>query len=411
MQKLSHALAGAIMTFMIGGCGGAVLEPVQMEDRPLEKPLSINTRPRVLAIGNGFSVGIKQDGTVWTWGGNHKGILARPVGKTGAGIDDPFPGKVPSIKGAVSVAASSSHVLVLMKDGTVWTWGENNHRQLGYDTKHLYSSVPQQVPGLTNVVDIAAQTGVSQVLKKDGSVWGFGWGVSGGLGSKAEEDRNPLLRIDGLAGIVRIEIGSGVSLAIDAKGKLWTYGEDRHWLGRPLGGSAKAVAAAPGAVGLPRPVVEVSANSHAVYALLDDGTVWSWGYNNGGQLGTGEQGEKGRPLPARIPSLSGIVALASSSGGSVVAQDGTVATWGVSAASPPPPGPLPRHDLAVPHKLLFKAKMPLRQLVGGYAVVDADGKVFYWKANHRGQRGTGEKVVAPSSKYWITPEQSLWSHN
>jgi alpha-tubulin suppressor-like RCC1 family protein len=164
-------------------------------------------------------------------------------------------------------------------------------------------------------------------------------------------------------------------------------------------------------VELPRRVVDVSANSHAVYALLEDGTVWSWGYNNGGQLGSGKKEEKGHPLPDRIPSLSGMVAIASSSGGSAVAQDGSVVTWGVSAAAPPPSGPLLRHDLWVPYKLPFKAKVPLRQLVGGYALVDADGKVYFWKGNHLGQRGTGEQVDEPSQEYWITPEQSLWSYN
>jgi alpha-tubulin suppressor-like RCC1 family protein len=40
-------------------------------------------------------------------------------------------------------------------------------------------------------------------------------------------------------------------------------------------------------------------NTHHVLALDEDGNVWSWGYNNTGQLGTGDNGN--RYVPYRIP--------------------------------------------------------------------------------------------------------------
>lgn len=409
MKMISRFWMGIAMSLVISGCSnGAGLQPVHMEDKPLAKPLPINTRPRILAIGQGFSVGVKQDGTVWTWGSNFQGILARPISKPGDGYD-PYPGQVPGMEGAVSVAASSSHILVLMKDGTVWSWGENNHRQLGYDTPKPYSSTPQQIPGLTDVVDIAAQWGVSQVLKKDGSVWGFGWGIGGGLGKSALAGDNKLLQIEGLENIVRIEIGRGVSLAIDNKGRLWTYGDDKQSLGRTL--KPEQSAAIPAIGKLPKRVVDMSANAHAIYALLEDGTVWSWGYNNAGQLGTGERNEKGHPLPARIPSLSSIVLIASGMGGAAVAHDGTIVTWGTSAGGGP--RNMTTWNLWTPHALKEKLSSPAVYLVGGeaYALVDKNGNAWFWQGNARGVRGTGITVDEPSAEYWTTPEKSRWTHN
>lgn len=383
------------------------LEEVHMEDRPLDKPLPINTRPRILAIGQGFSVGIKKDGTVWSWGSNHNGILARPI-KMPANSYDPNPERIPDMQEAVSVVASSSHVLVLMKDGTVWSWGENDHGQLGYSTDKNYSATPRQVPGLTDVVDIAVQWGVSQALKKDGTVWGFGWASGGRLGKAAVKDHNPLMQINGLKDVVRIEVGRNGSMAIDKHGQLWTYGDDKRSLGRLLK-EAVDEAASPGVVSLPRRVVDVSANSHAIFALLEDGTVWSWGYNYDGQLGTGEKNEKGHPLPVKIASLSSVVLLASGMGGAVVAQDGAIATWGVSAGGAP--NMITVSNLSTPHAIKANLPHPIQYLVGGesYAVIDGKGDAWYWQGNGRGQRGNGTRVDEPSVEYWTTPEKSHWT--
>ncbi len=174
VKVISRFIVGVVMVAVMtaeGGCSR--LDKVDMEDKPLENPLPINTRPRILAIGQGFSVGVKKNGTVWSWGDNFNGALGRKLSEPEEGYE---PRQVPGLKDAVSVVASDC-VLVLMKDGTVWSWGDNSHRQLGYDTENKFSDIPRQIPGLSDVVDISTLAGTSQALKKDGTVWGWGWGV------------------------------------------------------------------------------------------------------------------------------------------------------------------------------------------------------------------------------------------
>src|SRR3954468_4767834 len=47
--------------------------------------------------------------------------------------------------------------------------------------------------------------------------------------------------------------------------------------------------------------------SHTV-ALKNDGTVWTWGYNQNGQLGDGTTTQ--RTAPVQVSGLSGVVAVA-----------------------------------------------------------------------------------------------------
>ena len=42
------------------------------DTRPFEQPLPINTQPKRLALGHSFAIGVKEDGTVWSWGGGGK---------------------------------------------------------------------------------------------------------------------------------------------------------------------------------------------------------------------------------------------------------------------------------------------------------------------------------------------------
>ncbi|MCI0671918.1 MAG: hypothetical protein L0Y64_15820, partial [Myxococcaceae bacterium] len=64
-------------------------------------------------------------------------------------------------------------------------------------------------------------------------------------------------------------------------------------------------------------------------ALLSDGTVWCWGENSSGQLGLGD--DEPRFVPTRVPTLSGVKALATSQRGAsacAILSNDTVSCWG-----------------------------------------------------------------------------------
>ena len=149
------------------------------EPQPLAQPLAINTQPKRLAlVGHSFAIGVKEDGTVWSWGYGMLGM--------GNFENRPTPQAIPNMTDFVEVAVGSKHVLALRKDGTVWSWGDNKKGQLGYKADGLpygdpanlkydqQQRTPKQIPDLKDVVSIAAGRNYSLALDKQGKVWGWG---------------------------------------------------------------------------------------------------------------------------------------------------------------------------------------------------------------------------------------------
>ena len=145
------------------------------DTRPFETPLPVNTQPKRLALGSSFAIGVKEDGTVWSWGYGMLGL--------GKFENRPTPQAIPNMTDFVEVAVGGEHVLALRKDGTVWSWGDNKKGQLGYQADGLpygdpanlkydqQQRTPKQIPDLKDVVSIAAGSDVSYALDKQGNVY------------------------------------------------------------------------------------------------------------------------------------------------------------------------------------------------------------------------------------------------
>ncbi len=89
------------------------------------------------AAGSGHSVGLRSDGSIWTWGLNWYGQLGN-----GSRVDRSTPAQMGSAKDWVAVSAGESHTLGLKRDGTLWVWGRNFEGQLGDGTNtHRWTPV------------------------------------------------------------------------------------------------------------------------------------------------------------------------------------------------------------------------------------------------------------------------------
>ena len=81
----------------------------------------------------------------------------------------------------IEIAPGEGHTVVLTEDGSVWTCGNGGDGQLGWEqTDYCFSGV--RVVGLPAISDVAAGTGYSIFLAEDGSVWGAGYGFDERLG-------------------------------------------------------------------------------------------------------------------------------------------------------------------------------------------------------------------------------------
>ena len=87
-----------------------------------------------ISAGDGYSIALKTDGTLWTWGYNADGQLG-----DGTRTDKSKPVLIGTDYSMIF--AGSRHVLALKKNGTLWAWGSNGFGQIGdattADKKHL----------------------------------------------------------------------------------------------------------------------------------------------------------------------------------------------------------------------------------------------------------------------------------
>ncbi|HYE80122.1 MAG TPA: hypothetical protein VEI97_19260, partial [bacterium] len=281
-----------------------------------------------------------------------------------------------------SIAAGGYHNLAVKSDGTVWAWGSHDCGQLGNGklptsgfTLTAPSSVPTQVLALNGGVAVAAGRAHSLALDNRGMLWGWGdnsWG----------------------------QVGNGA---------------------RPIGESGRCVIA-PTKVALPTRVVAFAAGSDHSLALTEDGTVWSWGVNCSGQLGSLLDKESHRYAPAPVIGGWGdqdpVVSLAA--GGEygighslALTQNGQVWAWGLagvlgSAGGGDVPSPckdnpafMPREGFLSPRSpdLEQRARPTPRQVSGlsgavfieagafHSVVINEEGELFTWGRNDQGQLG------------------------
>ena len=75
-------------------------------------------------------------------------------------------------------------------------------------------------------------------------------------------------------------------------------------------------------------IIAISAGRSHSLALKDDGTVWSWGWNHFGQLGNGSTIEESN-TPVQVSSLTNVVAIDDGQYSLLALKDdGTVWSWG-----------------------------------------------------------------------------------
>ena len=254
-----------------------------------------------VACGYGHTIGIKNTGAMWLWGRNESGQLgvgdttnrSSPVSPAGGGTN------------WAMASAGFSHTAAIKTDGTLWTWGSNTHGQLGIGSTTARSS-PGTITGWTNVweqnqwksVSVSGGTAAATLaIKGDGTLWLWGRNNFGQLGDGTTTNRSsPVTTAGGGTNWKQAVCGEECGVAIKTDGTLWTWG--RNQAGQ-LGTGNTTDRSSPGTVaggGTTWAVAAASKNGYFLTAIKTDGTLWTWGTNNlYGQLGTGDKTDRSSP--------------------------------------------------------------------------------------------------------------------
>ena len=303
-----------------------------------------------ISAGSGHSLALASDGTVYAWGNNTSGRLGiNSTNATGTPKSVVTTGTPMSGKTIVGISAGAAHSLALASDGTVYAWGNNGSGRLGNgDGTNADALVPAAIEtagtpmsGKT-IVAISAGETHSLALASDGTIYSWGARMYGRLGDGSTSASTALPVAVTTTGtpmegktITAISAGYSHSLALASDGTVYSWGYNSSG---QLGNNSTATSTVPVAVtttGTPmsgKTITAIAAGSYHSLALASDGTVYTWGYNNYGQLGNNSTTTSYVPVAITTTGvLAGktIIAIAGGSSHSLaLASDGTVYTWG-----------------------------------------------------------------------------------
>jgi hypothetical protein len=164
----------------LGNAGTGALGRGYEHDRFNALPIEGVPLARSLASNEWGGCLAGRDGSAWCWGNNQCGELGDGTVNDNNRISQDLPVAVLGMADVAQVAVGEEHSCALRKDGTVWCWGYDNEGEMGDGDADpqwhswLCKPVPAQVLFLTDVVEIAADEDMTCAKKKDGTVhcWG-----------------------------------------------------------------------------------------------------------------------------------------------------------------------------------------------------------------------------------------------
>lgn len=256
---------------------------------------------RDIAAGRNHTCAVRANGTVACWGSNDSG----QIGDGTIGGTRLSPVTVPGLTNVVAIAAGEAHTCALLGVGVPLCWGLNSSGQLGNGTV-TSSPTPVGILGLNSVVAIAAGGALGSshtcALRSDGTVSCWGANGSGQLGRGNTVPSSVPVTVSGLGDAVAIAVGEFHTCALVAGGVPLCWGFNGS--GR-LGTSPGTNPFLPGPVNLPNTVAIAGGNTHTC-ALRADGTAWCWGANLLGQLGINNTASQSVPTFVNLSDVVGI---------------------------------------------------------------------------------------------------------
>jgi alpha-tubulin suppressor-like RCC1 family protein len=225
--------------------------------------------------GSETMAGIKEDGTLWTWGSSSWKML----GYENTTMDMQwYPKQVGVDTGWKQIDFGLMFMLVLKEDGTIWAAGKETF--LGFPEDN---SLLLQFGTSSDWKAFSCGEQFALLLKNDGTLWGVGDNGYRQLGdSEPEAYFNSPVQIGTDNDWKDIAAGEECSFAIKNDGTLWNWGQ-------LLLADGDEIMPVPTQLGTDTDWQSVKTGNRANAAIKNDGTLWTWGINLDGKLGLGDE--------------------------------------------------------------------------------------------------------------------------
>ncbi len=234
---------------------------------------------KTFSQGETFSVGLKEDGTIWMWGQNINGILGNGSGTT---TIVQHPTQIGTANDWDEISVGRWFVLAKKTNNDLYGWGDNAYGNLATgNLTDQYSPVKMA----ENVKSFSAGYHHSMIVKTDGTMWGVGYNDWGGLGMGTSVGYYTSWQQESSLATNWAKTFAGYynSFGIKTNGTLWSCGtnvEGQTGTGATGGESDVFVQ-----IGTDTNWDMVSCGVYHVLGRKTTGKLFGWGFSANGRLG------------------------------------------------------------------------------------------------------------------------------
>jgi alpha-tubulin suppressor-like RCC1 family protein len=282
----------------------------------------------------------------------------------------------------------------------LWTWGYNGIGQLAINDTTSRSTPVTTFAGGTNWSQISAGNNHSLALKTDGTLWTWGNNANGQLGDNTITNKlTPITTFAGGTDWKQVSCGRGHSSAIKTDGTLWTWGNNSQaQLGINEGGTTTNRTTPVTTFAGGTNWKQVSCGTFYTGAIKTDGTLWTWGRNDIGQLGINSTLNASTPVTTFAGGTNWNEVSCGYAFASAIKTDGTLWIWGSNL----------RAHLGINDTI--DRLTPVTTFAGGTnwkqvscgaefpAAIKTDGTLWIWGYNSVGQLGINDSGAAASNR-------------
>lgn len=247
-------------------------------------PVKIGTDTNWLRVSAGlnFSAALKENGSLYVWGANDWGQLG--TNRPSTDIQT-----TPVLVGTdfwLQIEAGEASIIGIKQNGTLWAWGNNNFQALGLNTTTTSIKIPTQV-GTANDWLLVSQGPLHGMgIKNNKTLWGWGSNGKGQLGDGSLTTSNVPKLIN--SGTWKdVSAGNQFTVAIQEDGTMWSCGSNNFSQLGTLSSGPNDRRTTFAKIGTDDNWDSISCGQNQCVALKISGTMWVWGSNDKGQLGTG----------------------------------------------------------------------------------------------------------------------------
>jgi alpha-tubulin suppressor-like RCC1 family protein len=261
-------------------------------------------------------------------------------------------------------------------------------------------------------IHIAAGTNVTCGIREGNTLWCWGAGAYGALGTGHSVNENQPTQISKpTAGWASVTDGGGHGCAIRKDGGLWCWGynvQGELGIGTTVNAARPHQVTAPASTGW----ASVTAGANQTCAIRSDSTLWCWGYNGDGQLGLGNTTTEDTPQQVTSPASTGWTAVSAGSGYTCATRsDSTLWCWGYNGAGNLGIGSTTNQEL--PQQVTDPPGAGWASITAGFnftCAIGSDSTLWCWGNNLEGELGIGNttsqdlpaQVTAPASTGWTS---------